>query len=249
MAERPPSLRGEVQQITQAELPRQPRIHSKIDNGWLGIASADQDRAAIQGQGPVADRPTEHLAPSDRGVAMFRAILCEAITAVERGRDPINVIRDPKENRLLQFGTHQHDVVPLHFAIAASRSAIAEGTAATELRGELSSMPHRLQQHGDFDRREIGKSIGDRVGQNDLVVVSHGSACVDDVRHISFALGQLGLNQRFARSCEHLRGIHLVEECRADRIFPHRADAVRQQQPAFVELDRRSAIADLDQLP
>jgi len=229
MAERPPSLRGEVQQITQAELPRQPRIYSKIDNGWLGIASADQDRAAIQGQGPVADRPTEHLAPSDRGVAMFRAILCEAITAVERGRDPINVIRNPKENRLLQFRTHQHDVVPpLHFAIAASRSAIAEGTAATDLRGELSSLPHRLQQHGDFDRREIGKSVGDRVGQNDMVIVPHGSARIDDVGHISFAFGQLGLNQRLAGSCDHLRGIHSVEEYRANRIFPHRSDPMRQ---------------------
>lgn len=35
-------------------------------------------------------------------------------------RDPINVTRDPKENRLGQFGTHQHDVVPpLTFATAA----------------------------------------------------------------------------------------------------------------------------------
>ncbi|HEY1504422.1 MAG TPA: hypothetical protein VGF92_08990 [Stellaceae bacterium] len=62
----------------------------------------------------------ENLAPSDRGVAMFRTMLREAMTAVEQGRDPMNVIRDPKENRLVQFGTHQHDVVPpLHFTAAA----------------------------------------------------------------------------------------------------------------------------------
>ena len=41
----------------------------------------------------------------------------------------------------------------------------------------------------------------------------------------------------------------LVEQHRADRIFAHRADAVRQQQPAFIEFDRRSAIADLNELP
>jgi hypothetical protein len=63
---------------------------------------------------------TEHLAPSDRGVTMFRAMLREAMTTVEQGRDPMNVIRDPKENRLVQFGSHQHDVVPpLHFAASA----------------------------------------------------------------------------------------------------------------------------------
>jgi hypothetical protein len=115
-----PDTSGVVEQITLGELPREPGIYAEVDDGWWGIASADQDRAAIEGQGPVADRMTEHLAPSDRGVAMFRAMLREAIAAVEQGRDPINVIRDPKDNRLVQFGTHQHDVVPpLSFAAAA----------------------------------------------------------------------------------------------------------------------------------
>jgi len=115
-----PDRSGRVEQITQGELSREVGVYATIDDGWWGIASADQDRAAIEGQGPVANRMTENLAPSDRGVAMFRAMLREAMTAVEQGRDPMNVIHDPKDNHLVQFGTHQHDVVPpLHFAAAA----------------------------------------------------------------------------------------------------------------------------------
>jgi hypothetical protein len=51
------------------------------------------------------------------------------------------------------------------------------------------------------------------------------------------------------RAREHLRRIVLVEQRRADRIFAHRADAMGQHQPALVELDRRAAIAHLDELP
>src|SRR3546814_3220670 len=36
---------------------------------------------------------------------------------------------------------------------------------------------------------------------------------------------------------------------RADGIFTHRADPMGKQQPAFIKLDRRSAIADLHQFP
>ena len=77
----------------------------------------------------------------------------------------------------------------------------------------------------------------------------HRSASVDDVGDVSFALRWFGPDQRLARPCENLGWIVLVEKNRADRIFPDRTDAVGQQQPAFVELDRRPAIADLHELP
>ena len=41
----------------------------------------------------------------------------------------------------------------------------------------------------------------------------------------------------------------LVKQCCADRVFPDRADTVRQHQPALLQFDRRSAVADLHELP
>src|SRR3546814_9251422 len=58
-----------------------------------------------------------------------------------------------------------------------------------------------------------------------------------------------GLDGRYARAPEHARGIVLVEQNRADRIMAYGADAMGEEQPAFVEFDGRAAIADLDELP
>lgn len=52
------------------------------------------DYEAQIGQGPVAVHAREHLATSDRGVAMMRRGIREAIEAVEQGRDPVNVWRN-----------------------------------------------------------------------------------------------------------------------------------------------------------
>ncbi len=57
-----------------------------------------QDMLAWVIQGPITDRTKEHLMGSDTGVALLRRMLDEALEAVERGEDPIGVVRDPKEN-------------------------------------------------------------------------------------------------------------------------------------------------------
>jgi 5,5'-dehydrodivanillate O-demethylase oxygenase subunit len=98
--------------ITRGDLPVEAGVYETIDDEWWGIESNDQDRAATEGQGPVADRSTEHLAPSDFGVTMFRTMLREAIRDVQQGRDPIGVIREGHDHELIRFDTHQHDVVP-----------------------------------------------------------------------------------------------------------------------------------------
>lgn len=98
--------------ITRGDLSAPPGVYETIDDGWWGIESGDQDRAATEGQGPITDRTLEHLGPSDVGVTMFRGMLRDAIRDVAEGRDPIGVIRDPQANALIRFDTHQHDVVP-----------------------------------------------------------------------------------------------------------------------------------------
>jgi 5,5'-dehydrodivanillate O-demethylase oxygenase subunit len=54
-----------------------------------------QDRMALETQGPIADRTIERLATSDRGIVMYREILEREIQRVERGLDPLGVVREP----------------------------------------------------------------------------------------------------------------------------------------------------------
>jgi 5,5'-dehydrodivanillate O-demethylase len=57
-----------------------------------------QDMVGWVGQGPISDRTQEHLASSDKGVVLYRKMLIEQMDRVERGEEPMAVIRDPKEN-------------------------------------------------------------------------------------------------------------------------------------------------------
>ncbi|HEY3116324.1 MAG TPA: hypothetical protein VGK54_06245, partial [Chloroflexota bacterium] len=59
-----------------------------------------QDYMAWETQGPVAPRPTEHLATSDRGILMYRDMLRREIKKVQRGEDPAGVIRDPNHEMI-----------------------------------------------------------------------------------------------------------------------------------------------------
>jgi 5,5'-dehydrodivanillate O-demethylase len=54
-----------------------------------------QDYMAWETQGPIANRPGEHLATSDRGVVQFRTMLRREIEKVQRGEEPMGVVRDP----------------------------------------------------------------------------------------------------------------------------------------------------------
>jgi 5,5'-dehydrodivanillate O-demethylase len=57
-----------------------------------------QDALAWESQGAIADRTREHLGAADRGLIMFRKLIREQIERVQRGEDPLGVIRDPAQN-------------------------------------------------------------------------------------------------------------------------------------------------------
>jgi phenylpropionate dioxygenase-like ring-hydroxylating dioxygenase large terminal subunit len=59
--------------------------YRRVEDGWWGIWERDQDDAAVDSQGPIADRSREHLASSDQGIVKFRRMLVNAIDAIERG--------------------------------------------------------------------------------------------------------------------------------------------------------------------
>jgi 5,5'-dehydrodivanillate O-demethylase oxygenase subunit len=57
-----------------------------------------QDMMVMISQGEITDHTLEHLAGSDRGVALYRTTLLQQIERVERGEDPLGVVRDPAKN-------------------------------------------------------------------------------------------------------------------------------------------------------
>jgi hypothetical protein len=68
-----------------------------------------QDHMVWETQGPIADRGHERLATSDRGVAMLRQVLMREIDKVEKGKDPLAVVRDPNHGIINTFLTESLD--------------------------------------------------------------------------------------------------------------------------------------------
>ena len=71
------------------------------ETGW--IARGDQDRCAQESQGAIFDRTQEHLGVSDEGVILLRKMFKQSIEAVQRGEDPVGIIRDPAKNQILRW--------------------------------------------------------------------------------------------------------------------------------------------------
>jgi 5,5'-dehydrodivanillate O-demethylase len=60
-----------------------------------------QDNAAQVSQGAIADRTREHLGHSDRGVIQVRKLWKSVIETFIRGEEPVNLIRNAAQNRLV----------------------------------------------------------------------------------------------------------------------------------------------------
>jgi 5,5'-dehydrodivanillate O-demethylase len=69
----------------------------------MSMVSA-QDSMAWETQGYIADRRQEHLGIGDEGIIALRKMLREQIERVQRGFDPIGVIRDSEKNQIIDLG-------------------------------------------------------------------------------------------------------------------------------------------------
>jgi hypothetical protein len=58
-----------------------PGVYTRVDDGWWGIVSHDQDRVAQESQGDIYDRSKEHLGAADEGVILLRNLILESIEA------------------------------------------------------------------------------------------------------------------------------------------------------------------------
>jgi 5,5'-dehydrodivanillate O-demethylase len=79
---------------------------------YMDIVSA-QDSMAWETQGQITDRTQEHVGHGDRGIVMFRRLLREQIEVVQKGRDPMGIIRDPAKNDIIHIDVF-NDVIGLH---------------------------------------------------------------------------------------------------------------------------------------
>ena len=95
------------------------------------------------GQGGVSDRTIEHLATSDKGVALYHQLIFENIDKVARGEEPMGIVRDPATNtpyisfrrersskKMLQSGYVDGDTRSDRFAWASAEAATPAGRGA-----------------------------------------------------------------------------------------------------------------------
>jgi 5,5'-dehydrodivanillate O-demethylase len=73
-------------------------------NGELILDTVEgQDMMAWLTQGRIADRTTEHLGASDRGVVMYRQLLQSELDKVAEGKDPMGVIREQPAGGIIEL--------------------------------------------------------------------------------------------------------------------------------------------------
>jgi 5,5'-dehydrodivanillate O-demethylase len=76
----------------------------KDEKGEYDLTSfRSQDAMAWETEGKIFDRTKEYLGVSDRGIVLYRRMLKEQILAVQGGKEPLGVIRDPEKNRSISI--------------------------------------------------------------------------------------------------------------------------------------------------
>ena len=83
-------------------------VHTKNEHREFYMNTfPSQDAMAWETQGPITDRNREMLGESDRGITLFRKMLRDEIRKVQEGRDPIALVRDEEQNRIIEFVTSE----------------------------------------------------------------------------------------------------------------------------------------------
>ncbi|MGQ0635973.1 MAG: Rieske 2Fe-2S domain-containing protein [Planctomycetaceae bacterium] len=93
----------DARKVQQDEIPLYDVPWQDADGKHIVDTVDGQDIMACVTQGAVADRTRETLGSSDEGVALLRRLLFEQLDRVRRNEDPLGVIRDPEENRIIEL--------------------------------------------------------------------------------------------------------------------------------------------------
>ena len=88
----------------QPEEPPLEFVSTKNEAGEFHMENfPSQDQMAWESQGPVANRPNEHLGESDQGVILFRKLVKDQLRAVQNGGDPVGINRDPAKDDIIRL--------------------------------------------------------------------------------------------------------------------------------------------------
>ena len=91
-----PSIKDQGRLKTEGLKSCERGVYERVPDGWWDIPSHEQDRAAQESQGLIADRSIETLGWTDRGIVMYRKMLHEGLDAVAAGKDPLGVLREQR---------------------------------------------------------------------------------------------------------------------------------------------------------
>lgn len=105
-----PNDSGELELRNKGLLRRDRLGHKSVDDGWWGIASDDQDRVAQESQGLITDRSREYLGTTDRGIVLLRQMIHESIQNLEKGKDPVGVLRDPSAFNVIDLDASMDEI-------------------------------------------------------------------------------------------------------------------------------------------
>ena len=90
-----PRARGEA---PQAEVPVWDNPWGDEHGKYIPEQLNAQDMMVMISQGEITDHALENLVESDRGVVLYRRTILDEIEKVERGEDPLGVVRNPALN-------------------------------------------------------------------------------------------------------------------------------------------------------
>jgi hypothetical protein len=77
----------------------------------VGNSFQDQDRMAVESQGPIYDRSLEHLGVADKPMIEQRKIIFQGIQDVQEGRDPL-IVREAGANPFDELITRSAIIAP-----------------------------------------------------------------------------------------------------------------------------------------
>ena len=125
----------------------------KSDDGrWITSHVINQDIVAWVGQGAIADRTRENLRSSDIGISMMRQRFFEELEAIENGRDPKGVIRNPNMAQCI-------DLPDMARELNTAGITLAEFQNDPLLRQRLKEFRHHFGQPPEV-RREFEQAMG-----------------------------------------------------------------------------------------
>ncbi len=104
-----PTVDGSTVEQADSDIPVNYLPHPLGADGEYDLTDfPQQDLMAWETQGKLFNRSRELLGTSDRGIVMWRNLLRQQIRAVQEGKEPDGVIRDPAQNGQIDLSIEKH---------------------------------------------------------------------------------------------------------------------------------------------